>query len=114
MNAKEANVILRQKARMELRAFQRHLLTQSQQVVLDHAYEYATKSDMVTIIGETEFNEEQAKAMLKVPKLLDRLFREYGNHSGNSVDVLLWFMTDKAEAYAEAKRRQRSHDITGR
>lgn len=102
MNAKEANVILRQKVRAELSKFRRHLLSQSQQTVLDHAYEYATKSDMVTIIHETEFTLSEAKGLLSRPGLLDAIFKEYGNHSSNSMDVLVSFISDKAEDYVNA------------
>ena len=102
MNARETNIILRQKVRTELAAFRRRLLSQSQQYVLDHACEYATKMDMVTLINETEFSEEEARAMLTKPRLLDSLFKEYGNHSSNSMDVLVSFMMDKADEYADA------------
>ncbi len=104
MNAKEANVILRQKVRAELSKFRRHLLSQSQQTVLDHAYEYATKSDMVTIIHETEFTLSEAKGLLSRPGLLDAIFKEYGNHSSNSMDVLVSFISDKAEEYANTSQ----------
>lgn len=101
MNARETNIILRQKVRTELAAFRRKLLSQNQQYVLDHACEYATKTDMVTLINETEFSADEARAMLTKPKLLDALFKEYGNHSSNSMDVLVCFMKDKAEEFAE-------------
>lgn len=107
MNAKEANVILRQKVRAELSKFRRHLLSQSQQTVLDHAYEYATKSDMVTIIHETEFTLVEAKGLLSRPSLLDAIFKEYGNHSSNSMDVLVSFISDKAEEYANTLQSTR-------
>lgn len=112
MNAKEANIILRQKVRTELALLRRRLVAQSPQAVLDRAYEYATKSDMVTLINETEFAAEQARAMLSKPKLLDCLFKEYGNHSSNSMDVLVSFMTDKAEEYAvaDAAKQHRGND----
>lgn len=102
MNARETNIILRQKARTELAAFRRKLLSKNQQYVLDHAYEYATKTDMVTLINETDFSADEARAMLTKPKLLDTLFKEYGNHSSNSMDVLVYFMKDQAEAFATA------------
>ena len=111
MNAKELNVILRTKARTELSIFRRHLLSQSPQTVLDNAYAYVTKSDMVAIINETEFTEAEAKALLSCPKLLDSLFKEYGNHSSNSMDVLVSFITDKAEEYAKSQPKSTSRNI---
>ena len=100
MNARETNIVLRQKVRTEFALFRKKLLSQNPQFVLDHAYEYATKSDMVTLINETEFTAEEARAMLTKPKVLDALFKEYGNHSSNSMDVLVCFMKDKAEEFA--------------
>ena len=99
MDTREVNIILRKKARAELTILRKQLLAKSPQEVLDRAYEYATKSDMVTLINETEFSSEQAKALLRRPRLLDSLFKEYGNHSSNSMDVLVSFMMDKAEEY---------------
>ena len=112
MDTREVNIILRKKARTELTILRKQLLAQSPQIVLDRAYEYATKSDMVTLINETEFAAEQARAMLSKPKLLDCLFKEYGNHSSNSMDVLVSFMTDKAEEYAvaDAAKQHREND----
>lgn len=99
MDTREVNIILRKKARAELTILRKQLLAKSPQEVLDRAYEYATKSDMVTLINETAFSAEQAKALLRRPRLLDSLFKEYGNHSSNSMDVLVSFMMDKAEEY---------------
>ena len=102
MDTREVNIILRKKARTELTILRKQLLAQSPQVVLDRAYEYATKSDMVSLINETEFSAKQASALLRRPRLLDSLFKEYGNHSSNSMDVLVSFMMDKADEYADA------------
>jgi len=102
MDTREVNIILRKKARTELTILRKQLLAQSPQAVLDRAYEYATKSDMVSLINETEFSAKQASALLRRPRLLDSLFKEYGNHSSNSMDVLVSFMMDKADEYADA------------
>ena len=99
MDTREVNIILRKKARAELTILRKQLLAKSPQEVLDRAYEYATKSDMVTLINETEFSANQARALLRRPRLLDSLFKEYGGHSSNSMDVLVSFMMDKAEEY---------------
>ena len=99
MDKREVNIILRKKARAELTILRKQLLAKSPQEVLDRAYEYATKSDMVTLINETEFSAKQASALLHRPRLLDSLFKEYGDHSSNSMDVLVSFMMDKADEY---------------
>ena len=106
MDTREVNIILRKKARTELTILRKQLLAQSPQVVLDRAYEYATKSDMVSLINETEFTAKQAGALLRRPRLLDSLFKEYGNHSSNSMDVMVSFMMDKADEYADASQNK--------
>lgn len=97
MDTREVNIILRKKARAELTILRKQLLAKSPQEVLDRAYEYATKSDIVSLINETEFTATQAGALLRRPRLLDSLFKEYGNHSSNSMDVLVSFVMDTAE-----------------
>lgn len=114
MDTREVNIILRKKARTELTLLRKQLLAQSPQVVLDRAYEYATKSDMVSLINETEFTGEQARALLRRPRLLDSLFKEYGNHSSNSMDVLLSFMMDKADEYTTAGQNKASRTDNAR
>ena len=100
MNTREINIILRQKVRTELTALRRKLLSKSQQFVLDHAKEYATKADIVMLINNTEFYAEDARAMLSKPKLLDALFKEYNKASNNNTDALITFMKQKSEAFA--------------
>ena len=78
----------------------RKLLSKSQQFVLDHAKEYATKADIVMLINKTEFDAEEARAMLSKPKLLDALFKEYNKASNNNTDALITFMKQKSEAFA--------------
>ena len=100
MNTRETNTILRQKVRTELTALRRKLLSKSQQFVLDHAKEYATKADIVMLINKTEFDAEEARAMLSKPKLLDALFKEYNKASNNNTDALITFMKQKSKAFA--------------
>jgi len=102
MDTREVNIILRKKARAELTILRKQLLAQSPQVILDRAYEYATKSDMVSLINETKFTAKQASSLLRRPRLLDSLFKEYGDHSSNSMDVLVSFMMDKVDEFASA------------
>ena len=84
MDTKEVNIILRKKARTELTILRKQLLAQSPQIVLDRAYEYATKSDMVSLINETEFTAKQARALLRRPRLLDSLFKHRGKQQTGS------------------------------
>lgn len=101
MNARETNIILRQKVRTELNALKRKLLSKSQQYVLDHAKEYAIKADIVLLINKTEFPLEEARAMLSKPRLLDALYKEYSKNSSNNTDVLINFMKQKSDTFAE-------------
>ena len=100
MNTRETNIILRQKVRTELTALRRKLLSKSQQFVLDHAKEYATKADIVMLISKTDFDLEEARAMLTKPRLLDALFKEYSKASNNNTDAIISFMKQKSEAFA--------------
>ena len=100
MNARETNIILRQKARTELTALRRKLLSKSQQYVLDHAKEYAMKADIVMLINKTEFSLEEARDMLTKPKLLDAIFKEFNKESSNNMDALASFMKRKSVLFA--------------
>lgn len=102
MNVTEPHVALHEKMREELADFTNWLILQPPAVILEHAFEYATKTDIVSVIEDFRLYPEAAKAMLSQPDLLDSIWKEYGDSSSNSMDVLVSFITDKAEELASA------------
>ena len=104
MDAIELNAALYAKMEEELTDFANWLLKQPPEVILNHAIEYATKFDIVSIMETTEFSAEKARALLSLEEPLDAIYKDYGESSSNSLDVLVSFIEDKADELLSANQ----------
>ena len=104
MDAIELNAALYAKMHDELKDFADWLLKQPPEVILNHAIEYATKFDIVSIMETTELSEEKARALLSLEEPLDAIFKDYDDSPQNSLDVLVSFIQDKADELVSANQ----------
>lgn len=80
--------------------FTNWLLKQPPEVILDHAYEYAIKENILLVLEYNDLEEEQVNALLAVEAPLDLLYNEVGDSATISLDDLLSFIEDKADQSA--------------
>lgn len=104
MDAIELNAALYAKMEAEMTDFANWLLKQPPEVILNHAIEYATKFDIVSIMETTEFSAEKARALLSLEEPLDAIYKDYGESSSNSLDVLVSFIEDNADELLSANQ----------
>ena len=104
MDAIELNAALYAKMEEELTDFANWLLKQPPEVILNHAIEYATKFDIVSIMEITDLRAEKARALLSLEEPLDAIYKDYGESSSNSLDVLVSFIQDKADELLSANQ----------
>lgn len=104
MDAIELNAALYAKMEAEMTDFANWLLKQPPEVILNHAIEYATKFDIVSIMETTDLSEEKARALLSLEEPLDAIYKDYGESSSNSLDVLVSFIEDKADELLSANQ----------
>ncbi len=104
MDAIELNAALYAKMEAEMTDFANWLLKQPPEVILNHAIEYATKFDIVSIMEGTELSAEKARALLSLEEPLDAIYKDYGESSSNSLDVLVSFIDDKADELLSANQ----------
>lgn len=104
MDAIELNAALYAKMEAEMTDFANWLLKQPPEVILNHAIEYATKFDIVSIMETTELSAEKARALLSLEEPLDAIYKDYGESSSNSLDVLVSFIEDKADELLSANQ----------
>ena len=104
MDAIELNAALYAKMEAEMTDFANWLLRQPPEVILNHAIEYATKFDIVSIMETTDLSEEKARALLSLEEPLDAIYKDYGESSSNSLDVLVSFIEDKADELLSANQ----------
>ena len=86
--------------------FSNWLLKQQLEEILNHAYEYATKADILAIMETTDLDDAQAKGLLALDDPLDAVFKEFGDSSSNSMDVLVSFIEDKADELVSLNQSQ--------
>ena len=104
MDAIELNAALYAKMEAEMTDFANWLLKQPPEVILNHAIEYATKFDIVSIMETTDLSAEKARALLSLEEPLDAIYKDYGESSSNSLDVLVSFIEDKADELLSANQ----------
>ena len=101
-----ANAKLYAKMEESFQDFSNWLLKQQPEEILNHAYEYATKADILAIIETTDLDDAQANALLALDDPLDAVFKEFGDSSSNSMDVLVSFIEDKADELVSLNQSQ--------
>ena len=104
MDAIELNAALYAKMEAEMTDFANWLLKQPPEVILNHAIEYATKFDIVSIMETTDLSAEKARALLSLEEPLDAIYKDYGESSSNALDVLVSFIEDKADELLSANQ----------
>ena len=67
MNSNEKNTALYEKMAAEQDTFRDWLKSQSPEEVLNHAYEYTVREDIVMAMEELELSDAQAQALLDSP-----------------------------------------------
>ena len=83
--------------------FTNWLLKQSPEEILDHAYEYAIKENILLVMEYNDLEESQVNALLAVEDPLDLLYNEIGDSATISLDALLSLIEDKADQLAAPK-----------
>ena len=86
MTNAELNTKLYEKMFAELEQFKTELSTQPFQAVLDHAYEYCIKSDILLAVEDRDLTNAYASALLKSDKPLDDVFQIYDGRVTDHMD----------------------------
>ena len=83
--------------------FTNWLLKQSPEVILDHAYEYSIKENILLVFEYNDLEETQVKALLAVDDPLDLLYNHLEDSATISLEALRSLIEEKADALASPK-----------
>ena len=88
--------------------FKEWLLTQPPEEILNHAYEYTVRQDIVLAMEYHDLSDDQCRALLSSPAPLDEIYHNFEQIEGDHMDVIrgcieTW-ANDIIEAQAEALR----------
>ena len=77
MTQEQLNTALYQKMFAEQEKYKAWLLSQSPEVILNHAYEYTSREDILLSLEENDLTRAQATALLKSPGPLADIFKDW-------------------------------------
>lgn len=102
--ASTANTELYQKMQAELERFKDWLCTLPAQEILNHAYEYTTKEDILLAFENFDLLDHHAKALLSTPAPLDEIYHSYEKNETDFMETLQNCMGSRADAILSEQR----------
>ena len=99
MTTEELNTRLYQKLFEEQAQFRSKLLGMKPQEILDNAYEYVIREDMLLSLEYNDLSEKQCKTIMKSKMPLAKMFAKWENYEGDHMEEILSVI----KAYADEK-----------
>ena len=107
MTNEELNTRLYEKMFAEQEQFRDWLLSQPAAEILNHAYEYTMREDILMSLEYNDLEDSQARALLKSGKPLKRIFERWENQETSYMDTVWDTVQEQARA-AEAKQKAKA------
>ena len=90
----------------EQKKFREWLLTQPPNAILDHAYEYSIREDMMVEMEVLELPEAQARALLKSRTPLADVYKEWQKTETHHMEDLRDVIENRADAVIRAEKEK--------
>lgn len=107
MTNEELNTRLYEKMFAEQEQFRDWLLSQPAAEILNHAYEYTVREDILMSLEYNDLEDSQARALLKSGKPLKQIFERWENQETSYMDTVWDTVQEQARA-AEAKQKAKA------
>ena len=107
MTNEELNTRLYEKMFAEQEQFRDWLLSQPAAEILNHAYEYPVREDILMSLEYHDLEDSQARALLKSGKPLKQIFERWENQETSYMDTVWDTVQEQARA-AEAKQKAKA------
>ena len=107
MTNEELNTRLYEKMFAEQEQFRDWLLSQPAAEILNHAYEYTVREDILMSLEYHDLEDSQARALLKSGKTLKQIFERWENQETSYMDTVWDTVQEQARA-AEAKQKAKA------
>lgn len=104
MTNEELNTELYKKLFAEQEKFKGWLLTQPPDEILNHAYEYVMREDIVLALEYHDLSDGQAKALLDSPSPLAEIFHDFEKIEGDHMETIRECIESRANKNIEAQR----------
>ncbi len=106
MTNEELNTALYKKMFAEQEQFKGWLLTRSPREILNHAYEYTMREDILLSLEYNDLSSDQAAALLASPSPLDDLFHQYEKMESSHMEEVWSCFENRAEQVKAAQTEQ--------
>lgn len=83
------------------------LMAQTPEEILSHAYEYATREDIIYSLEENNLSIEQARALLKSPCPLDDIYKDWSKQETGYMGSIFDTVRSRAD---QAIQREKERD----
>ena len=107
MNTNDLNMALYEKMAAEQDKYRDWLKSQSPAEVLNHAYEYTVREDIVMAMEELELTDAQAQALLDSPTPLADVYRYFEKVETDHMDVIRDSIENRADDVCKAQAELR-------
>ena len=107
MNTNNLNTALYEKMAAEQDKYRDWLKSQSPAEVLNHAYEYIVREDIVMAMEELELTDAQAQVLLDSPTPLADVYRYFGKVETDHMDVIRDSIENRADGVCKAQAELR-------
>ena len=102
MNLKEQLV---EKMEAEFEHFHSWLLKQPPEEILNHAYEYTTKENLLNVLGDTDLKPQQIETLLRSPCPLEDVFKDCSYIDQSDYNYTLKVLIDQRADIEMEKQR---------
>ena len=99
----ELNAELYEKVSTEFEEYKNNLLMLSQEQLLEHAYAYAVRADIVLAIETGQLHARQAQSLLKADNALDEIFSKWEDFENNHMEQIRTVIECKANEISRAE-----------
>mgnify|MGYP002572033238 CR=1 FL=1 len=107
MGETDYNALLYDKMKAEQDKYKDWLLSQPPAEILNHAYEYTVREDILMSLEYHDLEDSQARALLKSDKPLKQIFERWENQETSYMDTVWDTVQEQARA-AEAKQKAKA------
>lgn len=108
---KELNAALYDKMAAEQSKYREWLIGQSPGEILNHAYEYAMREDILMNMENNILSPKQAKALLKSPSPLADVYKDWQNRETDHMDDIRSTIENRANDVLEAERKKSQREV---
>ena len=105
MTNEERNTALYQKMFAEQETFRDWLKSQPPEEILNHAYEYTIREDILLSLEYHDLTDAQADALMKSPSPLADVFKDFEKLETNHMETVWDCLENRADAILEDQRR---------